>query len=335
LLLLIPLALAAWCAYRRRQMQALVFTGGDRLPAMRLTWRTVLLPAVSGLILAGLALAILALARPQTFFSRTLRQTEGLAIQMVVDCSGSMEALDFSTSDKMKSRLDVVKETFARFIERRSGDLIGLITFGGYATSRAPLTIDHAALLHTLRGVEVPKIVFDAKGQMLNQEETMTAIGDALATTCARLERAPFKSRILVLLSDGESNTGVIKPEEAIKAARALRLRVYTIGIGSTGNAPFLVNDMFGRKTIQYGPVHLDEALLGRIAEETGGQYFNVKDPRGLERALNDIDKLEKTKIDTTIYNQYDEWFAGFLLPGLGLIVLGSGLNLWLRRIVA
>lgn len=163
----------------------------------------------------------------------------------------------------------------------------------------------------------------------------MTAIGDALATACGRLEHGDVKSRIIVLLTDGESNTGIIKnPEEAAKVAKALGVRIYTIGVGSTGNAPFLVKDAFGRNVVQYGPVSLDEELLRRIAAQTRGRYFNVKDPHGLTGAMDDINKLEKTRIDTTIYNQYNELFFRFLAPGMGLLMLGAGLNLWIRRTV-
>lgn len=331
-LLLIPLAgLAVWL-WRQRPSAPLFFSAGARLPQNRITWRTLALPLSPGLFLLGLMALIIALARPQSCLQRTLKNTEAIAIQMVVDCSGSMEALDFSTRDEMKSRLTVVKETFSRFIARRSGDLIGLVTFAGYAATRAPLTLDHPALLHVLQGVEVPAGIFDEAGRVLNEEEMLTAIGDGLATACARLEKSPqVKSRIVVLLSDGESNTGLIKPPQAIQIARALGIKVYTIGIGTTGQAPFPVRDAFGRAAIQYGQVRIDEDLLRRIATETGGTYFNVQDPQGLDRALNHIDKLEKTTIDSTVFNQYRELMEPFLAAGLILLVAAFSLQVALR----
>jgi len=245
-LLAIPLALAAWTVYGRRIRQAMIYAPTYRLPRQRPSWRMVTRIVLPFVYLAGAGLAIIALARPQTVLSSTTHKSNAIAIQMVVDVSGSMEALDFSTRDRYRSRLDVVKETFASFIKRRRDDLIGLVTFGGFATSRVPLTIDHGALLHTLKGVAIPKPRLSREGQVANNEELLTAIGDALATACARLEKSEIKSKIIVLLSDGESNTGLIKPEDAMKAAKALKIKVYTIGVGSNGLAPFMAQDMFG-----------------------------------------------------------------------------------------
>ncbi|MEI6147902.1 MAG: VWA domain-containing protein [bacterium] len=334
LLLFIPLLVAIWFIYRRRVSRALLFAPFHRLPAARATWRTRLRPLAPLLYLLGLAATILALARPQTVFSRTVRRSDAIAIQMVVDCSGSMQALDFATTDNQRTRLDVVKETFAAFIATRPGDLIGLITFGGFAASRAPLTLDHDALLHSLRGVDTAREQFSPDGQLLNQEEMLTAIGDALATACARLENTVVKSRIVVLLSDGESNTGLIKPEDAAKAAKTLGIKVYTIGVGSTGNAPFLARDMFGRQVIARAAVRLDEELLRSLASTTGGEYFNVTDPKGLSAVMAKISKLEKTTINTDLYNRYDEHFLIFLIPGLILLGLGALVNAWLGRTI-
>jgi Ca-activated chloride channel family protein len=334
LLLLMPLLAAIWFIYRRQARQALIFSPFHRLPASRATWRTRLRPWAPVFYLLGLVLTILALARPQTVFSRTVRRSDAIAIQMVVDCSGSMQALDFATPDNRRTRLDVVKETFAKFIATRPGDLIGLITFGGFASSRAPLTLDHDALLHSLRGVETAREQFSADGQLLNQEEMLTAIGDALATACARLENTAVKSRIVVLLSDGESNTGIIKPDDAVKAAKALDIKVYTIGVGSTGIAPFLARDAFGRQVIAQAEVRLDEELLRSIASTTGGEYFNVTDPKGLNTVMTRISKLEKTALNTDQYNRYEEHFLNFLIPGLILLGLGAMVNAWLGRTI-
>ncbi len=322
-LFLLPTLIAAgYLMLARRSGFALPFAPTHYLPPPSPTWRTAAANAAPLLFLTGLAFLIVALARPQTVLSKTTRHASAIAIQMTVDVSGSMDALDFSSRDNYRSRLDVVKETFARFIEGRPHDLIGLVTFGGYASSLTPLTLDHKALLHTLKGVHVPKPVFDTEGNVLNQEELLTAIGDALATACARLEPIEIKSKIIVLLSDGESNTGIIKPEEAIKAARKIGIKIYTIGVGSTGKAPFLAQDVFGRNTIQYAEVRMDEDLLRKIADTTGGKYFNVLDPKGLARAMAEIDKLERTDIRNDVFTQYNELFAYFLLPGACLLVL-------------
>jgi Ca-activated chloride channel family protein len=289
--------------------------------------------------LVGLALLVLALARPQTVFSRIRRSADAIAIEMVVDCSGSMQALDMSqrlaTGVKYRTRLDVVKETFASFIAKRPDDLVGLITFAGYAATRAPLTGDHDALLHVLKGVETPSQVYDEQGRVINQEEMLTAIGDALATACARLEKAATKTRIVVLLSDGESNTGVIQPEEAMRLAAKMGVKVYTVGVGTSGRAPFMGRDMFGRQAIQLAEVTLDEDLLREIARTTSARYFNVRNPQGLEEALEDINRLEKTRIERDVFTQYRELFVWFLGAGAGVAALGSALNVLLaRRIV-
>lgn len=328
--LLMPLAFAVWRIYRRRPGGALLYSMASRLPA-RTSLRAALAPLCPALAITGTALSIAALARPQTFFSRARRTADAIAIQMVVDVSGSMEALDMSEKTpagwKLRTRLDAVKEAFARFVEKRPDDLIGLVTFGGFATTRCPLTTDHSALMHILKGVEVP-----AAGPYSTQEETLTAIGDALATACARLEKAELKTKIMVLLSDGVSNTGTIKPEEATRLAKSMGIKVYTIGVGSSGEAPFRVRDAFGNETIRRFIVEMDENTLRAIASETGGRYFNVKDPSGLQNALADIDRLEKTRVSQEVYNRYDEWFQWLLAPGLGLAVLGTAASMIIAR---
>jgi len=335
-LLLVPYGAAVFFVYRRRVRHALIFAPTFRVPHRRQTWRVHAAAAAPALVLLGLLCAIVALARPRTFFAMSHDTSHVIAIEMVVDVSGSMEALDLSvqtaTGTRYRSRLDAVKETFAEFVGLRPDDLIGLITFGGFASTRAPLTTDKGALLHVLKGVEIPRQDFDKDGQIVNQEELMTAVGDALATACARLDDCEPQSRIIVLLSDGESNTGIIKPEQAIDLATDLGVKVYTIGIGTSGRAPFRGRDLFGRETIQYAQVTLDEALLKRIAEATGGTYFNVRNPKGLEQALEEIDKLEKTEVRRDVYHLYDELFHRFLGPAVALLFAGFAANLALTR---
>ncbi|MCE9615697.1 MAG: VWA domain-containing protein [Lentisphaerae bacterium] len=332
-LLLLPLgALAAW-VYRRRTHTGIVFARTHECLGQQTTWRTRLALILPALTLLGLALLVVALARPRTVFSRMHRAVNAIAIEMVVDMSGSMEALDLSEISggqivKPRTRLDAVKELFGEFIRQRPDDLIGLVTFGGFASTRCPLTSDHDALLHILSGVQIPKPTQDAGGNMIDQEELMTAVGDALATACARIRDAEPKSKIIVLLSDGESNTGIIPPDEAAKLARKLGFKVYTIGVGTTGQAPFRVRDMFGRDVVQWADVTLDEALLKRMAAQTGAKYFNVRDPKGLKRALDDISEMETTRIEREVYQQYRELFSLALLPGLALVALGCGFNM-------
>jgi Ca-activated chloride channel family protein len=324
LLLLAPCLAAFWFVYRRSRKKAMLFSGAPYATS-RLSWRLAAARTAPAVFIIGLMLGTIAASRPRTVFSKSKRTVDAVGMMMVVDVSGSMEALDMSTQNaagswNYRSRLDAVKETFREFINRRPEDLIGLITFGGFASTRAPLTADHNVVLKVLEAVEVP--------HSENAEETLTAVGDALATASARLEQAELTSRIIVLLSDGVSNTGVIKPQDAVKAAKKLGLRVYTIGVGSSGRAPFWMRDIFGRKTIGYAEVDLDEALLRNIASETGGRYFNVRDPEGLKKAVEEINDLEKTTVTTDVIYRYNELFMWFLIPAAVLILAASLVNI-------
>lgn len=331
-ILLLFLLGAVYFVCLRRTRRGVVFSAFVNLPPKRSTWRKLLLDVLPLMYLAGLALCVVAMARPQALFDRSARRADAIAIQMVVDVSGSMEALDFSTRDVLKTRLDMVKETFADFVQQRPDDLLGLVTFGGYATSRVPLTLDHEMLLHVLKGVAIPRPSLDAAGQLTSSEELLTAIGDGLATALARVEKAPVASRVIVLLSDGESNAGIIKPGDAARAAKALGVKIYTIGVGSTGLVPFMVRDAWGRQTIRRGEVALDEAQLKEIAETTGGLYFNVLDSSGMQKAMRAINQLERTEVRREVYRQYREYYAWFLGGGLLLIALAVFLNVLLGR---
>lgn len=332
-LLLIPWALAAWRLYRSGKRAGVLFAPTHRLPVKTAGWRVAFARAVPLLFLIGSLLLIIAAARPRTTLARERRSVNAIAIEMVVDVSGSMEALDLTPSGQdYKTRLDVVKEMFATFVGARPDDLIGLVTFGGYASTRAPLTADHRALVHVLKGVEIPRAQADAQGRPVDQEETLTAIGDGLATGVARLTDAEPKTRIIILLSDGESNTGIIAPDQAADAAAKTGVRVYTIGVGSNNRAPFKTRDMFGREVIGYADVSFDENQLKSIASKTDGRYFGVRDNDGLKNALEEINTLETTKIDRQVYQRYNEHFVRFLLWGALLVALALTLNMNLTR---
>jgi Ca-activated chloride channel homolog len=339
-LLLIPALAAAWFIFRRRVSRGVLFSTTGRIPAGVTSWRVLAGALLGFLYVAGLVLVTAALARPQTVLSKSQRKADVISIYMVTDISGSMEALDMSdfagnTILKERTRLDAVKDAFAAFVNKRPDDLVGLVTFGGFASTRSPLTPDHEALIHLLKGIEVPRPSQDGSGQVVDQEELMTAIGDGLATACARMEKADTKSKIIVLLSDGESNTGAVKPDEAAKVAKKMGIRVYTIGVGGSGQTLIRGRDMFGRAAVVPAMVSMDEGQLKRIAEAAGGLYFNVRNPRGMEKALDEINKLEKTSVERDVYNQYNELFGRFLWPGLGLLALATTLNMAVtRRIV-
>ena len=333
LLLFIPLAFAAWRMLRRsRVASAIPFAPMGRLPLRTAGWRGAVVRLMPWLFTAGAALLIVAAARPQGSFSRERKTSDAIAIAMVVDVSGSMEALDLAKGDPSASdaqnRLDVVKECFGEFISKRPDDLVALIAFGGYATTRSPLTADHEALLQILKATTIPGREFDAEGRPVSQEELLTAVGDGLTTACARLKDAEPKTRIIVLLTDGVSNTGVFTPDFAADVAKGLGIKVYTIGVGSNGaNAPFRVRDAFGRPRIAYGQTEFNDTELRAIAEKTGGKYFNVRDNAGFKAAMADIDKLETTRITRMIYTHYNERYMPFLALGALAVAAAVLLN--------
>ena len=332
LLLLLPLVAAALLAIRPRRRAALVYSSVNLLKDLPITLAQRIKRLLPLVFLAGLALLVIALARPQHGKEEFRIRAEGIAIEMVVDRSGSMRALDFELDGKRASRLAVVKNVFKDFVSGESGlagrpdDLIGLVDFGGFVESKCPLTFDHGALLQLLNTVKIPEPITDSRGNVINarliQEEQMTAIGDALATAIERLKPIKAKSKIIILLSDGVSNAGVVEPAEAAEAAKAYGIKIYTIGIGTTGYVPMPAEDAFGRQVLVQEMVEIDEPGLKRIADLTGGKYYNAQDTETLRKIYADIDKLEKTTSEGRLYTEYRELFSYALLPGLALVLL-------------
>ena len=269
----------------------------------------------------GLLFLILAVARPQTGLSSSEVLNEGIDIILCLDTSGSMQALDYQINDKRVSRLQAVKRVVDRFIKRRKSDRIGMVVFAENAYTLCPLTLDYGVLRGFLERVQV------------GMAGDMTAIGSALATSVKRLRDSKAKSRVVILLSDRRNNAGAIDPETAARLARTYQVKVYTIGAGSNGPAPFEIETVFG-KQIVYANEDLDEAGLKRIAELTGGEYFRAADTQSLEDIYGKIDAMEKTTVKVKEYREYTELFPFFLAPGLlflGIeLVLG---NTWLRKI--
>lgn len=319
---------------RRGRRSGVKFPGVGRLPARTAGWRARAAGAAPWIFLAGAALLVVAAARPRRALAQGSRSVDAIAIAMTVDVSGSMEALDLTPpGENYRTRLEVVKDMFGKFVKARPDDLIGLVTFGGYAASLAPLTADHEALLHVLKGVEIPSVSYDANGRPVDQEETLTAVGDGLATALARVKDAEPKSKIVILLSDGVSNAGVVEPDAAAAAAEKLGIRVYTIGVGTNSRrTPFRTRDMLGRTTIAYADISFDESQLRSIAAKTKGRYFSVRDANGLKAALEEIDSLEKTALDRTVYERWEEHFVPFLLAGTLLAAFAAGLQMAASR---
>ena len=259
--------------------------------------------------LLALSLFIVAFARPQSASISEDVSTEGVDIVMALDISSSMLAQDL-----VPNRLEAAREVAADFVERRRNDRIGLVVFAGQAFTQAPLTIDHPAVSAVMAELEVGMV------------EDGTAIGLGLATALKRLESSQAASRIIVLLTDGRNNRGEIDPATAAQMARALGVKVYTIGAGSRGTAPVPVDDpVFGRRLVSI-PVDVDEPTLAEVAEVTGGRYFRATDRESLERIYEEIDALETTEIDVQSFTRYGELFHFPLAAGLGLLLLEIGL---------
>jgi Ca-activated chloride channel family protein len=341
LLLLIPVVAIAIITVFRRQ-QTVLYSSVTFLKNLPVTPRQRLRRLLPWLRIAGLILLVVALARPQLGTEETRIRSEGIAIQMCIDRSGSMQAMDFPVDGEQVNRLQAVKHVFRKFVAGEDGfsgrqdDLIGLIAFGGFASALCPPTLDHGALLDVLSSVKIPEPVLDAQGRIVNEqlyrEEQSTAIGDALALAVDRLKNVESKSKVIVLLSDGENTAGVVSPQDAASAAAEFGIKVYSIGVGSNGMAPYPAVDLYGRTVLQQQPVSLDEEGLKAIAEATDGLYFNAKDLDGLQQVYTEIDKLEKTEVEGRLYTSYREIFNYPLLSGLGCVLITLLLgNTWLR----
>lgn len=270
-----------------------------------------------------LALLLVALARPQSGRAGTKVRAEGIDIVLAVDTSGSMRALDLDDSANLaarRTRLAVVHDVVKKFVTGRPNDQVGLVVFGESAFTLCPLTLDHDMLQESIGRLEI------------GMAGNATAVGDGLGIALKRLERSKATSRIVVLLTDGRSNAGELTATQAAAMARALGVKVYTIGAASTGPAPVLMDTPFGP---QVGEVKadLDEASLRQIAETTGGQFYRATDAAALEAVYAQIDRLEKTALEGTTFRDYDEHFALAGWPALGFLLLELVLaSTWLRR---
>jgi len=274
-------------------------------PARSLAWRKVLLV----LRCAAMSLLIMALARPQSGTTSTEIITEGVDIMLCLDTSGSMNALDFQLENKRVNRLQVVKKVVDEFIRGRQNDRIGMVVFAEEAFTQCPLTLDYGVLLSFLDRLEI------------GMAGDTTAIGSALATCVKRHKDLKSKSKVIILLTDGRNNTGTISPATAADIAKTHGIKVYTIGVGTEGEAPFLVDSLFGKHYV-YQKVDLDEETLKEIAQKTGGRYFRATNTEALKTIYQQIDKMEKTEAKVKEYMEYDERFKYFLIPALCLILL-------------
>jgi len=331
-LLLIPLVLMVILyEFHRTSRLNVVFSNTAVLRSLPYTFVQRLGKVVPYLLYVGIALWITALARPQFGEEDYRVRAEGIAMIICIDRSGSMAAMDFTINQRPVDRLEVVKYTLRNFISGnetlpgRRDDKIGLLAFGGYVDALSPLTLDHATLLEMLDQIQLPQVMMEEArraGVTVPMAEGATAIGDALAMAADRLREAEATSKVILFLSDGDQTYGVLSPMEGAEIARTFGIKVYTIGIGSTGEAPYLITDSFGRRRMITQWVSMDEKMLENIAELTGGRYFNARDTRALEEIYAEIDQLERTPHEGRMYTQYVEKFRYPLLAGAGLIAL-------------
>lgn len=307
LLLVVPVL--AWLEHRtgRGASPALGFSSlaalADLEDPVARWWRRVRPP----LRLTAITLLILALSRPQQGLKSDERDIQATDIMLCLDVSESMKAEDFGT----QTRIDAARVAARAFVEKRSHDRIGLAVFGQFAMTQCPLTVDYGALIGLLEQTVIGVV-----------PGNRTAIGDGLATCVERLKNTPAKSKVIILLTDGANNAGSVDPVTAAKAAQSYGIKIYAVGAGAPGGGYVTVQDpMFGARRIHVA-ADLDEEQLTRISTATGGQYFRVKNDRGLLDILSAIDKLEKTDLKVKSFTEYLERFEWVLLPGLLLTAL-------------
>ncbi len=303
LLLLLPAAIA-WYWFRGADTRArLQVSGIEAFKAGRKTLRIRLRHSQFILKILAFSLLVIALARPQSSSSKQNVSVEGIDIVLAMDISGSMLAEDFKPN-----RLAVAKDVAAEFIRGRISDRIGLVVFSGESFTQCPLTTDHGILLNLLDEIKSGMI------------EDGTAIGDGLATAVSRLKESEAVSKVIILLTDGENNRGFIDPVSAAEIARVFGLRVYTIGVGTIGMAPYPVQTPFGMQ-YQQMEVRIDEPLMQQIAEMTNGKYFRATNAGKLRDIYREIDQLEKSKVDVTEFRKKKEEFLPFVLAALLLLL--------------
>ncbi len=312
--LLVVLPFMAWRMFAKRTRAAINFSSTQTAKQLSPTWRMRLWWLLPLLRLVALTVLIVALARPQFGRTQTSVDSEGIAIQMVVDRSGSMRAMDFKLDGEPVDRLTALKKVAGDFVQGgdgllgRSSDLVGLITFARFADAASPLTLDHSFTIGKLQDTEI----------VYEEREDGTAIGDGLGLAIERLKaldesrksekQAAVKSKIIVLLTDGENNAGDMDPQAAATLAETLGIRIYTIGVGTRGQAPVPVVDPFtGRQMIRYVQVSIDEESLTKIAEGTGGKYFRATDTDSLKKIYEAIDQLEKSRVEEKRFTDYRE----------------------------
>jgi Ca-activated chloride channel family protein len=313
LLLLLLLPVLAWLKGKRGEPPAFVYSSVQLLRGILSISRTRAGGFLSALRWLALALFIIALAQPRFTRSETKVTASGVDIVVALDMSGSMVSEDFEVRGKRVNRFNMARAVLKQFIDKRPNDRIGLVVFASQAYIATPLTLDHDFLEQNLDRLQIGAI-----------DENRTAIGSALSTAVNRLREVKSKSKIVILMTDGQNNSGKIAPMTAAEAAQTLGVKVYTIGVGLRGEAPMPVgrNPFTGQTQYQMVPVDIDEDALQQIAGRTSGKYYRADNTERFQAIYAEIDKLEKTEKEIKKYVQHRELFAWAIAPGMGLVLL-------------
>src|SRR5688572_18559898 len=310
LLLLLALPVLAWWRGRSGRQAAFLYSSVQLVKSVANLKRSRAGQFLAAMRWLTLALFIVGLARPQLIESEASVKASGVDIVVALDLSGSMESEDFELRGERVNRLVIAKDVLKKFVDRRPSDRIGLVAFAGKPYIAAPLTLDHDFLVQNIDRLQLHSI------------EDGTAIGSGLAAAVNRLRDLESKSKIVILMTDGQNNAGKIPPLTAAEAAEALKIKVYTIGVGTRGTARMPRTDMFGRKRYVQVPVDIDEPTLKSIAEKTGGKYFRADSSETLKAIYGEIDKLETTEREMKKYVRIEELFPWAVIPGFGLLLL-------------
>jgi Ca-activated chloride channel homolog len=314
-LLLLPAL--AWLKGKRGSPPAFLYSSVQLVRAVLNVSRSRSGGFLAALRWLALGIFIVALAQPQFTNNQTQIKSSGIDIAVAVDLSGSMASLDFEVGGQRVSRIEMAKSVLKKFIEKRPGDNIGLIAFATDAFIVTPLTLDHDYVLRNLDRFTIDP--FDPNNDLI--DASRTAIGSGLSTAINRLRDQKAKSKIVILMTDGQNNSGKLAPLVVAEAAKSLGVKVYTIGVGMRGNAPMPQLDMFGRRIAKPEPVDIDEDTLTKIADMTGGKYYRADNAERFQEIYAEIDKLEKSEIETKKYTEYKELFAWCILAGLTVLL--------------
>jgi Ca-activated chloride channel family protein len=311
LLLLLLLPILAWLKGRRGVPPAFVYSSVQLVRGMQNITRARPGGFLMSLRWLVLALFIVALAQPRLTKSQTTVKASGVDIVAALDMSGSMVSEDFVVHGERVNRFNMARSVLKGFIDKRPNDRIGLVLFATQAFIATPLTLDHDYLQENIDRLEIGAI-----------NENATAIGDGLGTAVNRLRDLKSKSKIVILMTDGQNNSGKLDPLLAAEAAAAVKVKVYTVGIGERGQAPMPGRDMFGRKVYQMVPVDVDEDTLQKIADKTGGKYYRADNAEKFRQIYDEIDKLEKTEAVVNKYTEFTELFPWFVAAGIALLLI-------------